>query len=98
MHPEEIFIKAKELSIQLINQQSGYNDALEILNNGLRDLGTPAMSDEFKVHRAELLRVRALLYWKNGKFIESTIDLTDSIKLCDNYYKTWKLWFMICYQ
>lgn len=45
--------------------------------------------------------MRAQLSWHSGHLVDATQDLTDSVRQCDNHYKTWKSWLDLsfnCYQ
>ncbi|EGR27864.1 transformation transcription domain-associated protein, partial [Ichthyophthirius multifiliis] len=95
LHPEEIYLRAK-----LIASTFKYSESINNIKSSIELIEKQASSnqqEDFKIHKADLYRKRALLQWQNNKYVESTEDMQHSLQICENYYKTWKSWLDICF-
>lgn len=77
LHPEEVYLRAK-----LIASIYKENESINNLKSAIETIEkiAPKDQDDFKYHKADLLRKRALLYWQNGiYFLKGEIDTINLI-------------------
>ena len=84
-----MYIKSKEE----IYSKIYVNDNEMALNIAQTMLRNEIMSND---HKAEMHRLKVLIYSNMGKVDEANTSCLDAVGLCYNHHKTWSTWALFC--